>query len=196
MGRYEEALQAYNAVITDHPENMFAKNGRACALIQLGRFAEALLVLDVQQPTRFDDWVSFHIKGMTLLKQGQIVEAVDLFRLGLRDCPWHDERRYFASALAVAEMRLGQLDAARESLAAIDVAEDPPPITLIRLHLAGALGERDEAERVHYRLPEQLPHDQRELRDELERRYLSCLPAGQSDDWVFNREIECLLTAA
>ena len=75
---------------------------------------------------------------MTLLKQGRIAEAVDLFHLGLRECPWHDERRYFASALAVAEMRLGQLDAARQSLAAVDAAEDSPPITLIRLHVAGA----------------------------------------------------------
>jgi hypothetical protein len=62
--------------------------------------------------------------------------------------------------------------------------------------VAGALNEREEAEQMHRRLPEQLPRDQDELRDELKRRYLTCLPAGRSDDWVFTREIECLLTAA
>jgi hypothetical protein len=141
-------------------------------------------------------WVALHIKGMTFLKQGRIAEAAELFRSGLDECPWYDQRKYFATALAVAEMRLGQLGAARMSLRAVAVTEDTPPITLIRLHLAGALGERDEAEQMRSRLPEQLPRDQGELRDELQRRYLNGLPAEQSDDWVFIREIECLLTAA
>ncbi len=164
MGRYDEALQAYDAVIAEHPENAVAKSGRAETLRSMGRHEEALQAYDALIATYPQD----------IFAKNGCAETLS----------------------AVAEMRLGQPDAARLSLAAVDVAEDSPPITLIRMHVAGVLGERDEAEQMHCRLPEQLPHDQHELRDELERRYLSCLPAGQSDDWVFNREIECLLTAA
>lgn len=46
LGRPNEALDAYDTVIAEHPEDVVAKNGRAGTLRALGRFLEALDAYD------------------------------------------------------------------------------------------------------------------------------------------------------
>jgi tetratricopeptide (TPR) repeat protein len=195
MGLLTEALQAYEAVARDAPENAFVRTGLAWVLVQLGRFDDALGLLDLPRGDTAQGWVALHMKGMALLKQNRLADAVTVFQEGLQECPWHAQRKYCASALAVAEMRRGEAGAARKSLEAFDVEEDAPPLTLIRLHIFGMLRDDVGAKQMHDRLPESLAQDQEELRVELRLRYIESLPSMRSDDWVFDREIECLRQA-
>jgi tetratricopeptide (TPR) repeat protein len=195
MGLLAESLKAYETVLRDAPENSFARGGLAWVLVQLGRFDEAFGLLGSTRDNTFQGWVAQHMKGMALLKQNKLADAITLFQEGVQECPWHAQRRYFASALAVAEMRCGEAEAAKQSLEAFDVEEDAPPLTLIRLHIFGMLQDGVGAKQMQDRLPETLAPDQEELRVELRLRYIECLPANRSDDWVFDREIECLRQA-
>ena len=42
QGELSAALSAYEQVIQEHPEDAVAKNGRACVLVEMGRWDEAL----------------------------------------------------------------------------------------------------------------------------------------------------------
>ena len=170
MGRHQEALQAYDAAIAQHPEDSVVRNGRGLRPRPVRPFRGSIIrarratahefsrlgcsshqgydALQARPDRRCRGLVPLRVAGVSVARSAEVLR----FRAGGRG----NER--------------GQLDAARQSLAAIDVAAgfaSDHPHTSTR---GRALGERDEAEQIQRRLPEQLPREQDELRDELERR--------------------------
>jgi len=205
LNRPQEALEAYEAVIAAHPEDIVAKNGRACVLIDMSRFDEALQSLPVEDPSRITDWIGFHIRGMCLLKQNRLPEAIKLFEVGVQRCAWPQSRDYFASALAIANLRQGKIETASHVLGEMDkqhatvadrneIVVAPGPL-LVRLHVWGVCGREEEANQTYERLPATLRQVEQETKDELKHRHILHLPPERSEDWLFQRLCDCLLVA-
>jgi tetratricopeptide (TPR) repeat protein len=151
LGRLDDALAAYDGAIERFPNNAYAQRGKAAILVQLSRFAEARGMLPTAPPKTSGDWIAAHIVAMSYLREGDVAAAVSRLRHGLENCPFNASRPYFATALAVAELRLGQakeaanilrIDAYFSAARKINVARN-----LLRCHAAALDGDRGEASR-------------------------------------------------
>jgi tetratricopeptide (TPR) repeat protein len=195
LGRYEEALSAYEAASEAHPQDVVAKNGRACLLAKVGRSREALALLPDPPITRVDDWIGYHVRGMILLRQGDVDKAIQIFNHGVSSCPLALSRDYFRTALAVARVRKREYAAAGEILAQVKTTQILST-NLIGIHAFGALGRTQAATEASRRLIDPVPMPIAELVEELRRRYVRGEPPKHSDDWVFEQEADALLIAA
>jgi len=63
-----------------HAESVYAMNGRTCVLIATRRFDEALEYLPPDVPTDLPGWIRFHVRGMCLLKQTLLQQAMKVVR--------------------------------------------------------------------------------------------------------------------
>ena len=106
LGHLEEARVAYEETVQAFPHNVVARNGQASTLALLSQYEEALDLLSKGPPQMLRDPVALHIRGMILLKQGLLNEAVRIFERGIRENPQRIHQKYFRSALAVVRLRL------------------------------------------------------------------------------------------
>ena len=176
MGRFAEALSAYDASIEAHPENVIAKNGRASLLVNQNRLEDALSAVEVMQASGNADWITLHVKGMVFLKMGRLPEAVEVLERGVRECPLYKSRQYFASALAIVQMRRHDLPAAGKALEVASQGPEAPPVALIRMHYLGLVGDYGQVEEVDGRLCGYLPPEATDVREELRRAFILMLP--------------------
>src|SRR5439155_10603242 len=105
QGRLREALSAYEAIAVSHPNDLVARNARGCILAALGRYSEALRDIPTANPGTEGDWIGYHIRGMTLLRMGDVEAANQVFELGKEFCPWGLQRGRFIASLALTRMR-------------------------------------------------------------------------------------------
>jgi tetratricopeptide (TPR) repeat protein len=75
LGRNQEALEAYDAVIKAHPEGVVAKSGRAEVLKALGRNQEALEAYDAVIKEHPEDVVAKSGRAEVLKVTGKLTEA-------------------------------------------------------------------------------------------------------------------------
>ena len=195
MGRLDDALEAYEAVCREDPQNSFARNGRACLLAAMDRPEEAMTELPASAPLTLQDWIGYHIRGMILLRMDNLDEAIGIFEEGVRSNPFLADRDYFCTALAVARLRQEQYEAASKALADVVAPRFQTIADLLRVHALGGMGKREEANRAFERLPDKTTPLIGEVRDELRCRYIDLLGAGHSDEWVIQRETDCVLLA-
>ena len=193
LGQLEEALGVYDQVLKEFPSDVFARNGRASVLALLGRYGEALELLPSESPTTFQDWVAFHIRGMVLLKQGDLDTAIEIFERGTRENPWITDRKYFRTALAVARLRQKEYQEAVQV-----IGDEPTPVCqVLRIHAFGGLGDIEKAKNAFDRVKDSRLPKVVSLRDELAARYVLQVETSEqrSDDWVFQQECDLLLAA-
>jgi len=190
LGHLEEALDAHEQVIRWKPHDQHSRFAKAAVLVVLGRYDEALRLLPADEPRTRDEWVAFHIRGMILLKVGDMGRATKLFEKGLATIPFADERKFFQNALAVCSARQKQLRRAAEYLG----SDSSPTTDALRIHVYGALNKCDEARDAYERLASACPPNLIALRDELAARY-SLRPAAPAFDWdwVFDQECRAIL---
>ena len=135
--------------------------------------------------------VALHVRGMILLKQGLLDEAVHIFERGIRENPRRIHQKYFRSALAMARIRLREFDKAAE-----EVSEQRTVMSnVVQLHAYGALGDIERAKEALNRLQENRRPKVVRLRDALAQRFISPM-VGQpqpSDEEIFEQECELLL---
>ncbi len=205
LNRPHEALEAYEAVIAAHPEDVVAKNGCACVLIDMRRFGDAMKTLPDEDAGITMNWIGFHIRGMCILKQGHVSDASEGLQVGVKRCPGPKSRDYVASALAIANLRQGENEIASRVLGEMDKqhADEsnrhelvcPSGPILVRMHVWGVCGLEKEATQAYERLPATLPQHEQDTKKELAHRHIHHLPPTTSDDWGIDRLSECLLAA-
>lgn len=114
-GAVASAERAFAHVLAHEPGNTVAMANLVAALRQSGRPDEAARwqarLTDLEPEPPFH-WLDL---GRAALERGEAAAARDLFARELRRMPYHHELHYW---LAMADYRLGDLDAARRHLAA------------------------------------------------------------------------------
>jgi tetratricopeptide (TPR) repeat protein len=194
MGKLPEALTAYEEVMRDHPQNVVAKNGRACVLVEMGRWEEALSNL----PTLSEhqrDWVGLHIRGMILLRTGELPDARRVFEVGLEKCQFAVNMDYLGPGVGVVELAVGGYAAAATTLAQVREPALQRPATLLRVHALGADQQFASAAEIYQFASEPVSELEREIKTELSFRYVEQTGPRHDDPWLLEREVRCLLAA-
>jgi tetratricopeptide (TPR) repeat protein len=196
LGRLNDALDAYDAIIADYPENGISRRGRSCVLAALQRYDEALADLPSDAPRTPGDWIGFHIRGMIMLRRGDIDEAIRIFQRGVEDDPIPLSKQYFHTALSVALMRHGEYRSARKILSNVEAQELQPQVNVLLIHCFGEDDQTAEASEAFENISAKPWSISGELIEELHRRYVLKQPPQRSDDWVFDQEIGSILVVA
>ncbi len=193
QGELDSALAAYDAVIADHPRDAVAQNGRAALLGSLGRFAKALSALSDSEPKTIEDWIGFHIRGMIQLRSGDADSARQTFQRGLNNCPFAITQPYFASALAITEVAVGEFVAAANRLADTETESAPTWVNVVRVHALGASRQSQAAREIFAKRQPDESTMAVEAWTELRIRYIDDKPATHDDAWLVDREIRMAL---
>ena len=196
-GKYAEALTAYEQVIEQFPENAVARTGYVCVLVDQKEYDRALSHIESRLgpspiPQTQDDWIDFHIRAMIYLKKGDLVAAEQDMRFGLKRCQLPKSKAYFASGLAIVQMKQ---NAPRDALQTMTKENSFLPVPqLIRglvlyenLDLQTAKAEIDQ-------LDDGVPFIH-EIRHEMKLKYIDRSPASQSTDWFLDQLSNLLLAA-
>jgi tetratricopeptide (TPR) repeat protein len=197
LGKYSEALTAYDQVIEQFPENAVARTGYVCVLVDQKEYDRALSHIESRLgpspiPQTQDDWIDFHIRAMIYLKKGDLVAAEQDMRFGLKRCQLPKSKAYFASGLAIVQMKQ---NAPRDALQTMTKENSFLPVPqLIRglvlyenLDLQTAKAEIDQ-------LDDGVPFIH-EIRHEMKLKYIDRSPASQSTDWFLDQLSNLLLAA-
>lgn len=195
MGNLGDALVAYGEVIRQHPNDAVARNGRAAVLCALGRFEETLTLTAISPRTR-QDWVALHIRGMAMIRARRINEAVEILVRGSEENPFVADRDVFKSGLALARVHQRAYQAALESLENVREMNAGRVASFLRGHSAGALGDFSGAARFLSAAGPARNERERELKAELERRFVRNEAPMHDEDWLIDHEIDCMLLAA
>jgi tetratricopeptide (TPR) repeat protein len=195
LGRLNDALDAYDYAIAQHPEDTIAKNGRSCVLMALRRYEEALADLPNEELCTLQDWMGYHIRGMILLRMGQVDEALNVFEQGMIGNPWHSEREIFRTALGIAWMRKQNFPKASKVLEEVSTPALQAQADILRIHAYGEEGKIELAKAAYDRVAANPQFQSDELMNELHRKYILGESAQHDDEWVFDREVNMLLAA-
>ncbi len=202
QGRFGEALQIYQETMKSHPENVVTKTGLCGVLLALGRYEEALEKLPKDSS---GDWVSYHMRGMILLRKGDLAEAIKIFEKGEKEDPIPSSREYFRGALAIARLRQGEFKQAGELLDKVTAPLLQPAVNLFRVHAFGEMKMYSQAEAAFLKyknapISKTIAGYQRnntlELVSEMDSRYVTSRIRNKSDDWLINKEEDLLLALA
>ena len=195
LGQFDRALDAYQAVIAEHPLDQVARNARSCVLAALGRYGEAIEAL-TEFPATEEEWIGYHILGMIFLRQGKLEESLAVFHHGVNDVPWPTSREYFRTALAVASLQLNDFKQASEILAQVQTPQLQPVVNVLQFHAFGAQGNRELATDFYRRVQANPPLFSGELTEELNRQFILRQPAQRDPIWIRDQESNLLLLAA
>ncbi|MCI0706966.1 MAG: tetratricopeptide repeat protein [Ignavibacteriae bacterium] len=197
LGHLDDALGVYDAILFEYPSDIPAKFGRCSILATKGDYSKALEDLVIPNPITKDDWVGLHIRGMIMLRLGEIDEARKIFLRGVNENPWVLEREYFKTALSLTYLRQKQFSEAEEALVQIISTNLQFPVNVFHLHSFGAMGKKADALKSYQKIITLNQQSRAEdLIKELKRRYITDESPSHDDEWVINREIDILLLAA
>jgi tetratricopeptide (TPR) repeat protein len=143
LGRYDEALAAFNETVAEHPEDVVAKNGRAEVLKAMGRLDEALAAYDAAVAEHPESVVAKTGRAEALKALGSYGESLAAYNEAVAE---HPESVVARNGRAEVLKALGRYD---EALAAFNetVAEHPEDVVAKngRAEVLKAMGRLDEA---------------------------------------------------
>jgi tetratricopeptide (TPR) repeat protein len=143
LGRYEEALSAFDAAIRLRPDDPDTLHMRGIVLSELARLEESLESFDSALLYRPEDPSILHNRGASLALLGRYEDALQMFETALRFYP---EDAQLLSSQGAALHALGRSAEALSSLQAALAYEPENPIVLSNLAAAlGDLGRHEEA---------------------------------------------------
>lgn len=191
LGNYDAALEAYNDIIAKRPEFRFAYNAKAAIFVAQKRFEEAAGILPDVDPITEVDWGTLHIRGMLLLRQGLLDEAKAVF---LKGCgvPFFRQRAIFETALAIVNMKLGDLEGASQVIH----SHKDSVSQLLSVHILMKQGESNVAMRRLAAVNDNLPSPVENLRIRLGEMLNNPVISESQELMLFDREIEVVLQAA
>ena len=193
LNRLDEALKQINSTLHLFPHNPIARTSCAVILMELQQYDAALAQIGPLHQVTRADWVACHVRGMILLRKGDLDKAAEVFADGTRNCPVPLSKRYFRNALAA--VRLKQKDAAG-ALEAI-AGESGDVADVIRMHAFGEEHRLAECTQTNITLRRYPRRQIAETRELLEAGYLSEDAATvRTPEWqarVFQNECRLLL---
>jgi tetratricopeptide (TPR) repeat protein len=193
LGKYSDAIAAYDDILKTWPAFPMAKHAKAAVLVVMGKFSEAERLLPSEYPRTHDEWVGWHVRGMILLRTGKLADAIGHFRDGGMKTPFVRERRYFQSALCLAQMQIGEFDKAAD---AIDEPRSALP-KILHFHALAGTGKHEQAIAVYRDLSKNCPARLVHLRDAIAARFrIVADRTPHNDNWIFGKEAEALLQEA
>jgi tetratricopeptide (TPR) repeat protein len=195
-GKLPEAATAYAAIREQHPENLVTRNGYAGVLLMSGDYSPALDLLPVAKPECVEDWIGWHIRGMILLRCGRLDEALPILEQGAEESP-PLQQPYFRTALAMARLWQEDWDRAQEQITQVTAPNMQRVGNVVWLHIHAASNNREGVEQaINELVRDNPPALIIELTEELRLRYLEKKQGRHSDQWLREREIDCLALAA
>jgi len=195
LGQFENALDAYDRLIQRAARDKRLRSTKAAILVAMGRYEEAEALLPVDEPRSLNDWIALHIRGMIRLRKKDFDSALGIFSRGMQHCPWGSERKYFRSAFGLANLHKRRFDEALDAFSDSDVAA--PLINVLRIHVNGESGRREEANIAFKSTQSNCPVVLVPLRNELANRYIfSARNTERNDEWIFEEECRLLLLRA
>lgn len=197
-GNLQVALSAYRGLMEQFPRNGLVRNGLASVLTVMGEYEEARGLLPHYPPASSNEWIAYHIRGMTHLRSGELDRAEEIFQHGLAECPWAYEWSYFQTALASLEVRRRRYPEAIELLKSPLSVPILPVASLIRMHAHGALGQHDELQSAYNSTSGARSPLILRLRDQLITRFEpgGNTPLDEAEGSLFQQECDTLLLAA
>jgi tetratricopeptide (TPR) repeat protein len=193
LGKYDDAIDAYDNILSTWPNYETAKNGKAAVLVIKGQYEQAMSLLSAEMPSTRSDWIGRHILGMSYLRRNQLAQAIKIFEEGVEKIPFAREKRYFMNALSIARLRENNFEQAATSLP--DTAEGLSNV--IRMHAYAGMGKTARARTLYDELRNRCPIQIADLRDAIAGRYgLATDVYAANDNWIFERETEALLQEA
>ena len=143
LGRFDDALTAYDQITREHPDNVVAKNGRTEVLKALGRFDDALKAYDLIRREHPDNIVAKNGRAEVFKTLGRFDDALKAYEQTGREHPGNVVSR---SGMACVLAALGR------SREALELLSDKPPGSeqdWIGFHIRGMIllrsGKVDEA---------------------------------------------------
>jgi tetratricopeptide (TPR) repeat protein len=124
LGRLDEALQAYDAVIAEYPGNAVAKSGRAEVLKALGRLEESLQAYDAVIAKHPEHVVAKNGHAEVLKALGRLDEALQTYDAVIAEHPWDVVAKNGRAEVLKA---LGRLDEALQAYDAV-IVERPEDV--------------------------------------------------------------------
>lgn len=111
MGHREAALQAMTLILEAWPDYSPAQISKASLLIEIGRYDEAIALLDARD-TPANDWSRAVLRAMICKARGQWDEALLGLTHSLSRAKLPRERRFIKSAIAALDLQRGRPEAA------------------------------------------------------------------------------------
>ena len=195
LGRSEEALASYETVIKEFPRDVFARNGRLSLLLSMGLPRQVWEETADWDPRRDANWVGLHIRAVAAVRLGLFEPARTLLERGLAEAPL-PHRPFFASTLAAWRLNTGDYSTSRTLLAEQGHRFTPPLRLLLLGHLEGATNNTQAAASALATQPEWGGVTARHVWAELRSRFVTNEGPVQSDQWLFERELDLTLIAA
>ncbi|MBL7140087.1 MAG: tetratricopeptide repeat protein, partial [Planctomycetes bacterium] len=196
LGHLHSAIEAYDKVIERpwNPKKQGAQVAKAAIFAAMGRWGDAERLLPKGEPRTRDDWIALHVRGMILLRSGRLSDSVALFEKALNEIPFANERKYFESALVVANLRLKRFGEAVRALG----QDQSPLMNVLRIHAFGAAKRIEDARAAYDSSEGHGPPALVELRNALAVQF-GLRSGARRRGWTWFFEQECraiLLTAA
>jgi len=188
LGYFDRALELYKEV-TDERAAFNPNIAIAAIHVVNSNFERAIELLPISQPTTKYDWVAYHVKGMALLKSGNVDEAIRLFENGVNSVPFLDQMPYFTTALTLAKMKghlyKDALNIVPDNLGSVN--------NVIRLHIYTKLNRIDLTREAYASLQDDCYENIIPLRDELGAQLGLNDDIPQKDsNWIFEQECNAL----
>ena len=196
LGKLELAKNTYQEVIGKVNSNHQVRVGLASAFVALSDYEAALDLLPSKLPATKGEWVAYHVRGMTFLRRGDFSKARNMLEWGVEECPWAEQREYFATALATCRIREGRCQEAIGLVKNISSVSIYPASLAIGMHAYAELGDDRSFQRAYDAIPAAASPVVLNLRDSISARYKSTEVAPASDEQIFAAECDVLLVAA
>lgn len=192
LGHYDRALEAYDQIIGVWGSFASARHAKAAILVATGKYAEAAVLLPEKQPSTEDEWIAYHVRGMAMLRQGKIENAINHFTAGALQTPFAKELKYMNSALAIAKIMNGKYDEAIQA----NPLSNSPITNVIYLHALAGSGRTSEARSLYNKISSS-DAEMNNLRDEIAAHFnVIDLEPRKPISWLVEQESEFLLRYA
>jgi len=192
IGRSQNALEVYSALLAAQPYLAPAQLGRAATFIELRAFASAEELLEhPHTPKSLVDWRKHFLMALLHQAQDDQRKSKTMFEFGMRKTPFVKMRRLYAAAFARLKLRQGEPSLA---LRAID-AEPNEISNVVRLHALAASGRVELARDAFSHIR---PDDTNlELAMEIARRFQIVAQQPKHDlAWIYSSEERAMLLEA
>jgi tetratricopeptide (TPR) repeat protein len=151
LGEYDAALAAYDETLRLFPRDNHTRTSRALSLILMRRIDAAREMLSVQYRKSREDWLSYHLLGLTHLRVNSLADAIRTFQDGMENTPFSDQQPHFVTALGATYIRVRKPNDAYNVLEPLNGHLDAATRMtrdLILVHASSEMGDKGRAEEL------------------------------------------------